>query len=139
MNWGKGIISGMAIFMLFILAMCFYMFRMPEDEYDQKYYEKGLTFDQDYNREQQVFKDKAQPVIAIDTCCIKVTFPQAAKGQVKITRPLGNIKDQVIKFDAAGNQPFEILTNHMAKGVWQLTFEWTNNQKAYLYQKEVHI
>ena len=139
MNWGKGIISGMVIFMLFILGMCFYMFRMPTDDYDQKYYEKGLNFDHDYTREQQVFKDKAQPVIVVDSCCIKVTFPQAAKGQVKLRRPLGNIKDQVIKINNAGNQPFEILTNHMPKGKWQLIFEWTNNHKDYLYKQEVHI
>ncbi len=41
MNWGKGIITGMIIFMLFILSMCIYMFRMPADEYDHQYYEKA--------------------------------------------------------------------------------------------------
>jgi len=139
MNWGKGIIGGMIIFMLFILGMCFYMFTMPGDDYDRKYYEKGLNFDQDYNREKQVFKDHAQPVVKVDSCCIQVTFPQSVNGQVRLLRPSGDVKDQVFKLDNKNGQPIEILTAHIAKGQWQLVFNWTSNNKAYLYQQEVYI
>ncbi len=64
MNWGKGIIAGMIIFVLFIAGMCIYMFTSPQDDFDQQYYEKGLTFNHDYDREQQVTKDHAEPLIA---------------------------------------------------------------------------
>jgi len=139
MNWGKGIIGGMIIFMLFILGMCFYMFTMPGDDYDHKYYEKGLNFDQDYNKKAQVFKDKAQPVIKVDSCCIQVTFPQTITGQVRLLRPSGEVKDQVFNLDNKNGLPIEILTTHIAKGQWQLVFNWTSNNKAYLYQQEVYI
>jgi hypothetical protein len=139
MNWGKGIIGGMILFMLFIIVMCVYMFSIPEDEYDKKYYEKGLSYDQDYNRAKQVITDKAQPTIEADSCCIEVTFPQTILGQVKLTRPSSNMVDSIIAIDNKNGQPVQILTTNMPKGKYQLRFEWTSNNKAYLYQKEVFL
>ncbi|MFD2145413.1 FixH family protein [Mucilaginibacter antarcticus] len=139
MNWGKGIIGGMIIFMLFIISMCVYMFSVPADEYDEKYYEKGLNYDQDYNRAKQVIKDKAEPKIEADSCCIEITFQQTIIGQVKLTRPSSNIADKIIAINNKNGQPVQILTANMPKGKWQLTFEWISNNKAYLYQKEVYL
>ncbi len=139
MNWGKGIISGMIVFMLFIIGMCVYMFTMPADEYDKKYYEKGLIFDQDYNREKQVITDKAQPTIEADSCCIEVTFPQHVIGQVTLTRPSSSKVDSIIAIDNKNGQPVQILTANMTKGKWHLTFNWISNNKSYLYQKEVYL
>jgi hypothetical protein len=139
MNWGKGIIGGMILFMLFIIGMVVHMFSMPEDEYDKKYYEKGLSYDRDYNRAKQVITDKAQPLIEADSCCIEVSFPQTVLGQVKLTRPSSGIVDKVIAIDNKNGQPVQILTAGMPKGKWQLRFEWTSNNKAYLYQKEVFL
>ena len=139
MNWGKGIISGMILFMLFIIAMVVYMFTIPADDYDTKYYEKGLAYDKDYKRAEQVIKDKAQPIIEADSCCIEVSFPQTILGQVKLTRPSSNIVDKVIPINNKNGQPVQILTAGMPKGKWQLRFEWTSNNKAYLYQKEVFL
>lgn len=129
----------MIIFMLFIISMCVYMFYMPADDYDHQYYEKGLNFDKEYNRERQVVTDKAQPLIKVDSCCIQVTFPQVIKGHVTLLRPSGSVKDQVFTLDNKNGQPIEILTAHIAKGQWQLVFNWTSNNKAYQYQQEVYI
>src|SRR5687768_2775450 len=139
MNWGKGIIGGMILFMLFIIVMCVYMFSVPEDEYDKKYYEKGLSYDQDYNRAKQVITDKAQPTIEADSCCIEVSFPQTILGQVKLSRPSSNMGDSVIAISNKNGQPVQILTTNMPKGKYQLRFEWTSNNKDYLYQKEVYL
>ncbi len=129
----------MIVFMLFIIAMVVYMFTIPVDDYDTKYYEKGLTYDHDYNRAEQVIKDKAQPVIEADSCCIEVSFPQTVLGQVKLTRPSSNLVDKVIPINNKNGQPVQILTTNMPKGKYQLTFEWTSNNKDYLYQKEVYL
>lgn len=139
MNWGKGIIGGMIIFMLFIIGMVVYMFAIPADEYDEKYYEKGLNYDQDYKRAKQVITDKAQPIIEADSCCIEIEFPQTVLGQVKLTRPSSNLVHKVIAINNKNGGPVQILTAGMPKGKWQLTFEWTSNNKDYLYQKEVYL
>ncbi len=139
MNWGKGIIAGMAIFVLFIVGMGVYMVLSPTDDFDHQYYEKGLNFDYDYNREQQVVKDHAQPKIQIAGGQIKFTFAKPAKGTVKFMRPSSTASDKVYAIDSDNSNEAVFLLEPFAPGKWQLEFEWISDHKAYLYQKEVYI
>lgn len=139
MNWGKGIVAGMVIFMLFILSMCFYMFRMPADEYDHQYYEKGLNFNKDYNREQQVAKDHAQPVISQAGGHLLIQFATPALGKITLIRPAGKVADRAYPLQTGkGNKIFVLLTG-IRTGQWQIIVEWENNHTAYLYQQEIFI
>ncbi|MEO6148744.1 MAG: FixH family protein, partial [Mucilaginibacter sp.] len=80
MNWGKGLIIGMSIFMLFIIAMVIAMFNQPADDYDAQYYEKGLSYDTTFNKERQVITDNAKPVLTIENNVLIIVFTAAAKG-----------------------------------------------------------
>jgi len=101
MNWGKGIVFTMIAFMLFILSMCYYMFTAPVDEYDHQYYEKGLNFDHDYDREVQVYKDHAVPLVVADADNLKLTFSQpVSSGKVTLSRPSDYTMDKT--FDMRG-------------------------------------
>lgn len=139
MNWGKGIITGMIIFMLFILSMCLYMFRMPADEYDHQYYEKGLSFDKDYDREQQVSKDHARPMISQQGQALLLVFKVPATGQIKLIRPSSQALDKVfpISSDAAGRACIDLKT--VKAGRWQLILEWQSDHKSYLFHQEIDI
>jgi hypothetical protein len=139
MNWGKATIVILSVFVLFISGLGVFMFRSPADDYDHQYYENGLNFDHDYKQETQVAKDHAQPVIQIDTCCIRFSFPQAIKGTVKFMRPSSDARDMVYPLNNENHQQIQLPTAHIAKGKWQLVFAWTSDKKAYLYQKEVYI
>jgi hypothetical protein len=133
MNWGKATILILALFVLFISGMSYVMFRSPEDGYDHQYYEKGLNFDHDYNREMQVVKDHAAPVITVGKDSITFIFPQPVEGRVKFTRPASDAAD--ITYPLSKPLP----TAHMRKGKWQLVFEWKSNNEDYLYQHEILI
>jgi len=139
MNWGKITVVILAVFVLFIGGMSYIMFRSPADDYDHQYYEDGLNFDHDFNREQQVTTDHAQPTVLVDSCCIKFTFPQVVIGSVKLMRPSSDAPDISYPLDNKKGGPIQFTTLHMAKGEWQLVFEWTSNKKEYLYHKEVYI
>ncbi len=139
MNWGKITVIILTAFVLFIGGISYVMFTSPADDYDHQYYEDGLNFDHDYNRERQVTKDNAQPAIQIDTCCIKFTFPQVVKGNVRFVRPSSDAKDVSYPLDNKAGGPVEIVTTKMKKGKWQLIFAWESSHKAYLYHKEVYI
>jgi hypothetical protein len=139
MNWGKATVLVLIAFVLFIGSMSFYMFKAPADDYDRQYYEDGLNFDHDYIREKQVAKDHVQPVITIDTCCIRLTFSQLIKGQVKFMRPSSDTKDTTFALENTNRLPIELLTKNIAKGKWQLVFEWKSNHKNYLYHDEIYI
>ncbi|SEM64998.1 hypothetical protein SAMN05192574_101331 [Mucilaginibacter gossypiicola] len=139
MNWGKGIIAGMAAFMLFILSMCIYMFNAPVDDYDHQYYEKGLSFNKDHDREEQVNKDHAEPVMLQSDDRLMITFSEPITGKVSFMRPSDKALDRSFKLNSGSSKSAELDLQGVAKGLWQLTFEWESGKKSYLYHKEVYI
>jgi len=139
MNWGKGIVTGMVIFMLFILSMCVYMFTMPADEYDHQYYEKGLGFNKDYNREQQVATDHAQPIIKLDGRTLQIKFVAPASGTVRFVRPSSQSMDVSFPINTGAGIDVSIPVSSLKTGQWQMVFEWNSNNKEYLYQQENYI
>ncbi|AMR33550.1 hypothetical protein A0256_20045 [Mucilaginibacter sp. PAMC 26640] len=139
MNWGKGIIGGMVLFMLFILSMCIYMFMAPEDGYDHQYYEKGLNFDKDFKKEQQVQKDQASPLITVWNKSVRIRFVKPAAGTIKFVRPANEALHKEIKLDSLAGNEVAINTENMAVGRWQIILNWDSNHKAYLYHQEIDI
>lgn len=139
MNWGKAVIVILLTFVLFISGLSYVMFSAPKDEYDHRYYEKGLTFDGDYNREQQVSIDHAQPVIIVRPDSVGFTFPLDVKGRVKFMRPASDAADQIYPLDSRAGERVKIPAAKLLKGKWQLVFEWKSNGKAYLYQQDIYI
>ena len=123
-------------FVLFIGTLSFYMFRSPKDNYDHQYYEEGINFDQDYNREAQVTKDQAQPVIKATADSIRFTFPQIVNGTVKLTRPASDAADK--SYPLLG-KVIAVPVSQLIKGKWKLIFDWKSNNKAYLYKTETFI
>jgi len=139
MNWGKGIIAGMVAFMLFILSMCIYMFNAPVDDYDHQYYEKGLSFNKDHDREEQVSKDHAEPVISQINDRLMIVFNEPATGKINFMRPSDKALDRSFKLNSSIGKSSEIDLQGVAKGLWQLTLEWESDKKSYLYHKEIYI
>lgn len=139
MNWGKATVVILVVFVLFIGSMSVYMFRAPADDYDHQYYEDGLNYDRDYNREEQVTKDHAEPLIEISRDSIKFIFPQIISGQVKFMRPSSDARDGIYPIDNKDGAPVRLSTAHLEKGKWQLSFNWKSGNKAYLYHQEVYI
>ena len=139
MNWGKGIVLGMALFMAFIISMCVYMFNMPADDYDHQYYEKGLNFNGDYDRELQVVKDKAQPLITQSSTGIAIGFKQPAVGVIKFVNPLGKSKDLVFPLNTGAGNQISIPAKKLSPGRWGVNIEWSSSNKNYLYQQDVFI
>jgi hypothetical protein len=139
MNWGKATVIILITFVVFIAGLSYVMFSAPADDYDHQYYEDGLNFNHDYDREKQVVKDHAQPVIAVNTGSVTVTFPQPVKGEVRFLRPSSDFKDQKMPLDNPGGQAIVLPTKDLAAGKWQLIFSWKNANKAYLFQQEVYV
>jgi hypothetical protein len=139
MNWGKGLILGMAVFMLFIISMCVYMFRMPADEYDHQYYEKGLNFDRDLAKEKQVAADHAQPAINIEAGQAHITFTKPANGTARFIRPSSQALDKTFELNTNTGSSASLALNGLVAGKWRIVLDWKSGDKAYLYQQEVYI
>ncbi len=139
MNWGKGIITGMVLFMIFILSMCIYMFRMPADEYDHQYYEKGLNFDKDFYKERQVYNDHAQPEINISGKDVTIIFVESAAGTVRFIRPSSEALDKTFQLNTNNGKDTRLSVSSLVAGQWQMVLEWKSSNKSYLYHKELFI
>ena len=139
MNWGKGIVGGMIVFMLFILGMCVRMFLIPADEYDHKYYEKGLNYDVDYKRERQVITDNATPVIQQNNKSLLLKFKAPAKGTIKFIRPSNQSFDKIFTIDSDNNNEVLAPIAAIQRGKWQLLLAWVSNGKEYLYQQDIYL
>ena len=136
MNWGKGIILGMIVFMLFILSMSIKFFLLPADDYDHQYYENGLNFDHEYNKEVQVVKDHAEPEITVDGMQLLLTFKQPVNGTINFLRPSDNKLDKQFKLQG---EKVTIPLDAVPRGQWQLVFNWVSDGKVYLYHKEIYV
>jgi hypothetical protein len=139
MNWGKGIITGMVLFMLFIIGMCIHMFRMPADEYDHHYYEKGLRFNEDYDKEKQVVTDAASPVIRIKGDSVQISFTQPATGSVRFVRPSSAALDREFALNTASGKTATLSATALVRGRWKMVMAWKSSHKDYLYEQEVDL
>ncbi len=75
MNWGTKLVIAMALFMTFIIALSTKMILSDKDDLvDKDYYEKGLNYDLDYQRKQNMENDKAEPKIELGLESMKVVF-----------------------------------------------------------------
>lgn len=139
MNWGKGIIGGMVLFMLFIIGMSIKMFSVPADDFDKQYYEKGLNFNNDQTREERVIKSHAKPAVAIGNGQIRLTFARPVKGTAKLFRPDNKLLDTVFHINSGAGNVVTIPLHNVKVGQWQLLLDWQSNQQYYLYNQEIYI
>lgn len=127
----------MGVFVLFITTLGFFMFRQQGDDFDKEYYEKGLAFDSVYVKQRRVILDHTQPEIKFTAN--EMTICVAGKGTVHFSRPSDGQLDRVFSFNSPDCRPVNISLGGIARGRWNLEFEWANKGKKYLYDKEVYI
>ena len=139
MNWGKGLVMVMLLFIGFIVSMSIYMFSMPADDYDHQYYENGLNFNKDYAKEKQVETDRAQPVIKQNNGELSVAFIQPATGTIRLINPLGKSKDLMFLLNTNTGTRASIPLNKLSTGRWAIRIDWNSGNKGYLYQKDLYI
>ena len=136
MNWGKGLVIGLVLFMSFITILVVLMFRSAEDSFDKDYYEKGLAYDVEYQQKQQVITDQAEPTISYNDEVLSITFKAADSGQINFKRPSSKKEDKVINFT---DNELNINRKELLNGEWKIILKWTYNQKNYLYEKSIFL
>jgi hypothetical protein len=140
MNWGTKLIIGMLTFMSFIIVLVVLMFRSDRDALvDNDYYEKGINYNKDYNKKENVINDKAAPTVTIADNTIIITFTHHAAGTVKLIRTADKRMDLNLVLNTDSANRFQLPISGKASGLWKLQLDWTSNGTAYLYEKEVML
>lgn len=137
MNWGKGLVLGLASFMGFVIFLVVLMFRAPDDSFDKDYYEKGLAYDEEYNQKKQVLIDSVAPAIKLEgENGFSIEFSSIDSGKLRLIRPSNHLEDK--EYVLADKRTI-INTQKLNKGEWNLSIQWKANQKDYLFEKNLFI
>lgn len=126
--------------MSFIIVLAVFMMNSKTDALvDTDYYEKGLAYDNDYSRKEQVKTDQAAPLISISKSYIQLAFIDHAEGDIKMVRNSDKRLDKKIAIKTDTLHLVKIPLSGIEKGLWRLIISWTNEGKSYLNEQEVII
>lgn len=140
MNWGTKLVLGMGTFMSFIIVLAVMMFTSKTDALvEQDYYEKGIQYDDTFNKKEQVRKDQATPQIKIDPNQLQLSFIMPAKGIISMIRNSDKKQDQKIPFQTDSASSVSVPLKTFKKGTWKLIVEWNSQGLSYLYEQEIRV
>lgn len=140
MNWGTKLILGLASFMIFIVAMVVIMFSSKKDALvDNDYYERGINYDQEYDRKEQTKTDHAMPDIVLSQDIVVLAFKAQASGTAKFMRTADKNMDQTIPFETNDNHQVVVPVASLQKGSWRIIIDWESLGKKYMFEKEIII
>ncbi|RZL34263.1 MAG: nitrogen fixation protein FixH, partial [Pedobacter sp.] len=126
MNWGTKLVLGMAAFMLFVIGMVVYMFRVHGNDslVEEDYYEKGLDYDKEYDAKRNTLLDKAEPSVKIEASKIIIQLKDSASYELKISNASKAKEDRSSKGATIGDANLIIVdTETMNKGLWTLNLK----------------
>jgi hypothetical protein len=144
-NWGTGIVIAFVLFISFILFFVIKASTQKAYSYDlvsEEYYKDELKYQADIDKMQNV-KDLGIK-ISIETSKegIQIAFPENFKtenmdGNVSFYRPSNQSLDFDIPFDLSKQTSLLIPDNKLVGGRWDIKINWSQNNKEYLYKKEI--
>lgn len=140
MNWGTKIVLGLGSFMVFIVCVVVYMVNKDSDTLiEDDYYEKGLSYDDVFNRKQNVQDDDAQPTLLLENDTLSIVFKsEQIKGDLNLMRPSDGDLDKTIPLYTATNT-FKLPLNTLTKGSWSLEINWESQNKKYVDTQLIFI
>ncbi len=137
MHWGQKIITGMILFMLFILGMSYYMFLHHTDTLvDNDYYEKGIAYDSELIKKNNALDSTALPDITFDSAKLEIDFKYPSTFVIDLKRPANAVLDRSYNSDKAVLK-FEQSIANLKSGLWVLEINWTANGKDYLLEQHL--
>jgi len=138
MNWGTKLTVGMILFMGFIVTLVILMIKPHKTDslIDNNYYEKGQTFDLDYNASRDAIEDQMVPVIHTDSSGVSIVFPRAVSYEILLRNLANSSLDKGFKSDSAQTMVL-IPGNQLKTGSWLLRIQYKADHKDYLYQNKV--
>jgi len=141
MNWGIKIIIGLALFMTFIIAMATKMFINSGDDdlVEKDYYEKGLSYDRQYDLQKIAHADSVIPHFNVEQSGLAITFTSSASYKLLCRRASDSALDRLIKGTTGNDKLLFISRNELRSGPWKLHLEFSQGGKNYLVEREVMI
>lgn len=132
MNWGKGIIIGMVLFMGFIITLVTIMMRQKVDLVQEDYYQQELEYNKQYDAESNYLSARKTIEIGSNADTLLLHFPvdfQTGKATIQLQRP--NNKEQDLAFTIDAGEQVKIPLKRIEKGQFKCIVSGIYRGKAY--------
>nr|WP_294858597.1 FixH family protein [uncultured Fluviicola sp.] len=140
MNWGKGIIIGMGLFMGFILTMVVIMMRQKIDLVEEDYYKRELNYEDQLAAQKMYATSVGKISVTSEKNGLHVYFSsgfQKDDATITLRRPNDKSKDLVLTI-----RPIDevtIPTSTFPKGLFTITVNGSIQGKPYEMSEQVTI
>ncbi|MBZ9729250.1 FixH family protein [Salegentibacter sp. JZCK2] len=143
-NWGTGIVIGMALFISFILYLVINMLTDKKFNHDlvtEEYYQKELYYQEEIDAETNAFAlEENISDRRVENGWI-IEFPEYLElskisGNLNFYRPSDENLDFNIPLKLTSYQIF-IKDEQLKKGRWNINIHWEYEETPYLYKNEI--
>jgi hypothetical protein len=141
MSWRKAIPLVFVFFAGFICTMVFRMSRQHVDLVRDDYYQDEITYQQHIDRVNNA-RQNASINITYRAAQQQVVFSlpdSLQKGEITFYRPADREQDFHIRIPAGHTTQQVIPTNSLAKGYWRVQFSWSDGQREYYTEEQIHL
>jgi hypothetical protein len=140
MNWGKGIVLGMSLFIVFILVLVIILMRQNVNLESADYYSKEINYEKELvaMRNAEAMDEKIKAISQEDHLVLQL--PQEGdfgKVTIKLIRPDNNTLDKEYSFD--DTRSFLIEKSELSKGAYKLEILYTFMGKECLQKETIYI
>lgn len=140
MNWGKGIIIGMATFMGFILFLVISLMQHKVDLVSEDYYQQEIDYDTHINAVNTYNQSKEKIAVKLTENELQLEFPATMQDDsihVQLKRPDNELLDMQLGID--GMPLAAIPLEKLHKGRYDLIVTGTVGKKDFIYEDVVTI
>lgn len=141
MNWGKGIVIAIVLFISYIMFMVVTMIRTSNDLVEENYYEEGVKFEQKIQaiKNSKAIKDDIK--ISVDNQFLSIEFPEIVRmdsvvnGVIHLYRPENGKLDKHFSFSKDAGNTQLISKEKIEEGYYNLLLSWKTADSEFYVDK----
>lgn len=139
MNWGKGIVIGMATFMTFIIVLVVGLMTNRVDLESEDYYKREINYQQEITAQENANKleSKIEIISNKEFVIVKVPEGDFSKIEMHLSRPNDQKMDKLFKIE--GTKSFLIDKKELEKGLYTVELSYMVDNKPCLQKESVTI
>ena len=141
MDWGKGILVTIIVFVSFILVLVTISVRQDDIHLvTENYYEEEMKYQEHIQREQAT-AELGRDVLVLDAQgkVMQLALPIGAKGSLHFFRPSDAGLDLKIPIHITEDGGGEIPVGDLLPGYWRVKLSWTENGVNYYQEKKITL
>lgn len=140
MNWGKGIVIALALFMSFIIFLVVNMLTHRIDLESEDYYKKEINYEEEITamKNFNALNERVELITQNDFVVIQLPEKVDLKDvEVQFTRPDDNKQDRTYKVE--GTKNYIIPKTELKKGIYTIEISFQYDSKACLQKETITI